>query len=547
MNDVDIVAQAARIRDHRFTGYTNAMLADEIELMRSGQGVSGLSEAVAALKAVARALEDTDDTLRTQLARLGIEWESDAGREAASAVHSEADFSREAGEKVNDSAERVFAQGEAFNRAVHSLPDPAVLRAPVPEPGIADFAFSLLGFESDHVRRLEQSLEAREQAIQALDTYARQSGENLLGVPELGPPERLVAKVPERVPESIDAGGGPFGATSAANASAVPVSPGSGSSGSTASGPSAATSSAPSASSASSAPVGVVTPSSVAAPSSEAPSSGRATGSGGRFVGQSSPAPSPSGTTPSGAAPPSAGTVVPPAAAAGTAGLVGAGRGTDSPRARQGAAGQVMSGASGGQDTGGVGRSARPTPVGGGSPGAVGAAPHSGGGAVGKPAPTPLDAQLARGLTSGAVAPAPSPASGGSADDTPRSTRDGLSVNDVGGGIAALGAGGVAGALSSAERSGRGVGRSAPGAQVSPRPLSVGDLPEEEARVQRSSERLNPGASTRRDTFLEKAVPGEDAEGEHVRRFAVEDDDLFTDQRMVAPDVIGDDGSDGRL
>ncbi|EHR63815.1 PPE domain-containing protein [Saccharomonospora cyanea] len=539
MNDVDIVAQAARIRDHRFTGYTNAMLADEIELMRSGQGVSGLSEAVAALKAVARALEDTDDTLRTQLAGLGIEWESDAGREAASAVHSEADFSREAGEKVNDSAERVFAQGEAFNRAVHSLPDPAVLRAPVPEPGIADFAFSLLGFESDHVRRLEQSLEAREQAIQALDTYARQSGENLLGVPELGPPERLVAKVPERVPESIDAGGGPRGATSAANASAVPVSPGP-----TASGPSAATSSTPSPSSA---PVGVVTPSSVAASSPEAPSSGRATGSGGRFVAQPSPAPSPSGTTPSGAAPPSAGTVVPPAAAAGAAGVVGAGRGTDSPRVRQGAAGQAVPGASGGQDTGGAGRSARPTPVGGGSPGAVGAAPHSGGGAVGRPAPAPLDAQLARGLTSGAVAPTPSPASGGSADDTPRSTRDGLSVNDIGGGIAALGAGGVAGALSSAERSGRGVGRSAPGAQVSPRPLSVGDLPEEEARVQRSSERLNPGASTRRDTFLEKAVPGEGEEGEHVRRFAVEDDDLFTDQRMVAPDVIGDDGSDGRL
>ncbi len=539
MNDVDIVAQAARIRDHRFTGYTNAMLADEIELMRSGRGVSGLSEAVTALKAVARALQDTDDTLRTQLAHLGVEWESEAGREATSAVHSEADFSREAGEKVNDSAERVFAQGEAFNRAVHSLPDPAVLRAPVPEPGIADFAFSLLGFESDHVRRLEQALEAREQAIQALDTYARRSGENLLGVPELGPPERLVAKVPERVPESIDAGGGPPDATSAANASAVPASPGP-----AVSAPSAAASPPPSQPSA---PAGVVTPSAVPTPSSEAPSSGRATGSGGRFAGQPSPAPSPSGTTPSGTAPPSAGSVVPPAAVAGAAGLAGVGRGTDSRRARQGAAGQAMSGTSGGQDAGGAGRPTRPTPVGGGSPGAVGAAPHSGGGAVGKPVQAPADAQLARGLTTGAVAPAPNTASSGDDDDTPRASRSGLSVNDLGGGIAALGAGGVAGALSSTERSGRGVGRSAPGAQVSPRPLSVGDLPEEEARVQRSSERLNPGASTRRDTFLEKAVPGEEAEGEHVRRFGVEDADLFTDQRMVAPDVLGDDGSDGRL
>ncbi|EHY89506.1 hypothetical protein [Saccharomonospora azurea] len=91
------------------------------------------------------------------------------------------------------------------------------------------------------------------------------------------------------------------------------------------------------------------------------------------------------------------------------------------------------------------------------------------------------------------------------------------------------------------------MGRSAPGAQISPRPLAVGDLPEEEAKVQRSSERLNPGATPRKEAFLEKAVPGEEEDGEQVRRFAVEDEDLFTDQRMVAPDVIGDDGSDGRL
>ncbi|CAM3081595.1 PPE domain-containing protein [Saccharomonospora xinjiangensis] len=554
MNDVDIAAQAARIRDHRFTGYPNSMLADEIELMRSGRGIAGLSEAVTALRAIARVLEETDDTLRTQLADLGVEWESEAGRDAASAVQGEANFSREAGEKVNDSAERVFAQGEAFNRTLHSLPDPAVLRAPLPEPGIEEFAFSLLGFESDNVRRLEQAVEVREQAIQALDAYARQSGENLQGVPELGPPQRLVATVPERVPESIDAGGGPAGTTSAANAPAAPASQGSVSAPSSpVQPPSGSPGSSMSPGSAQpSTPSSFVGPSSVAAPASGTPSQGLTTGSSGRVGAQPVPgAHSPAATTPSGVTQPSAGSVVPPVAAAGAAGQAGAGHGDDPARGRRGpgAAGQVPQGTAGSPETAVADRSVRH--VGGAAPGGLGAAPHgaggAGGGAVAGKATQGSPEQLAKGLTSGAVAPEQGTVPGSDVGEAPGVARDGLSVNDLGGGIAALGAGGVAGALSGAERSGRGVGRSAPGAQISPRPLPVGDLPEEELRVQRSSERLNPGGSTHRDAFLEKAAPGEQETGEHVRRFGVEDADLFTDQRMVSPDVIGDDGSDGQL
>ncbi|WP_197319684.1 PPE domain-containing protein [Saccharomonospora sp. NB11] len=539
MNDVDITAQAARIRDHRFTGYTDAMLADEIDLMRSGRGVAGLSDTVAALKAVARALEETDETLRSQLAELGVEWNSDAGREAASVVDSGANFSREAGEKVNDSAERVFAQGEAYNRTVHSLPDSAVLRAPRPEPGFTDFAFSLLGFESDQVKRLEQCLEAREQAIQALDAYARQSGENLVGVEELGAPERLVAKVPERVPQSIDAGGGPGGATSAASVSAGPAAPGS-SSGQSAPPPQAASSASATQSTSA---AGVVTPSSVA-PATDA--SARSTS--GARVGAQAPAPSsPATPNPSGT-PQQAGAGVPPTAAAvggvagvagagaaGAAGTSGVGRGDELARGQKTAGAPVAPTTSDGD----AGRGTRS--AGGGAP-SPGGAPHAGAGTA-KSMTT--ERQLAPGLASGAVVPQedePAVLSG----SAPTPDGGGSSLNAVGGGIAALGAGGVAGALAGQERSGRGVGRSAPGAQLSPRPLAVGDLPEEEAKVQRRSERLNPGASPRKEEFLEKAVPGEDEDGEHVRRFAVEDDDLFTDQRMVAPDVIGDDGADGR-
>src|SRR5690606_41801944 len=107
MNDVDIVAQAERIRDHRFTGYTNNMLAQEIELFKNGRGIAGLSEAVAALKAVAQALSETDDTLRTELAKLGVEWSSTAGARAASAVEREAEFSEEANQRATTPPNRT--------------------------------------------------------------------------------------------------------------------------------------------------------------------------------------------------------------------------------------------------------------------------------------------------------------------------------------------------------------------------------------------------------------------------------------------------------
>ncbi|OQO90556.1 magnesium chelatase [Saccharomonospora piscinae] len=562
MNDVDISAHAERIREHRFTGYTNGMLADEIELFRAGRGIAGISEAVAALQTVSRALAETDATLRRKLTELGVEWGGAAGERASSAVRREADFSEDAGEKVADSAERVFAQGEAFNRALHSLPDPGALRARTGEPGILDFAASLLGFEVDQVRALERAMEAREQAIQALNAYAHDSGANLAAAPELGAPARLVAELAEPVPESINAGGGPGDVTTAASAP----------------GASAPGASAPPVSGPSATPVpqhtpsgsGVV-PSSVVPPVAGAPTpgpAGPATGSGRGTIGVPQPAPAPSATAPS-AAGSSAG---PSGAAAGaSAGAVGAAAGAAaSERAQRGgpvkqgtsapvpppATGAGVPGSPGAPGTsagpGGAdaasdpaNRSVRPG-VGavGGSPSPVVPVPPGGGGA--RTPDTPDAAPLGRGTTTGAVTPGPAAPGASSGSGTP-GVRGGLSANDLGGGIAALGAGGVAGALSGGERGGRGVGRSAPQAARSPHPLAVGDLPEEEARVQRSSERLGQSGSSRRDAYLERAAPGEEDDGEHVRRFGVDDSDLFTDQRMVAPDVIGDDGADGRL
>lgn len=189
-----------------------------------------------------------------------------------------------------------------------------------------------------------------------------------------------------------------------------------------------------------------------------------------------------------------------------------------------------------------------------GTPGVPGATPPPAAGLVGgKPAApgggaASDDQQLARGKSVGAgpqpASPVTGSAGGGGFGAPPRA---GASFNDLGAGAAAIGAGGVAGALSGdGERRGRGVGRSAPGAARSPHQLAMGDLPEEEARAQRNSQRLAPGSEPRRGGYLEKASGPEEDELGHVRRFGVEDSDLFTDQRMVSPDVIGDDDTDGR-
>lgn len=126
--------------------------------------------------------------------------------------------------------------------------------------------------------------------------------------------------------------------------------------------------------------------------------------------------------------------------------------------------------------------------------------------------------------------------------------KGGASAGELGAGAAALGAGAAGGALSGErERQGRGFGTG--GSGKSPvRPLPVGDLPEEEAIALRKAEQISPEQPREDTKFLAPAATqGEGEEDdEHVRRFGVDDKDLFNDRRMVSRDVIGDDTGDGR-
>jgi hypothetical protein len=109
----------------------------------------------------------------------------------------------------------------------------------------------------------------------------------------------------------------------------------------------------------------------------------------------------------------------------------------------------------------------------------------------------------------------------------------------------AMGAGGAGGAGAGAERD-RLARSGKPGSVKSGLPL--GAAPEEEARAARNAEKFGAKAGRPGTSIMQPAAAGRGAEDEedkeHVRRYGVESSDVFDDDRVVAPESIGDDDDD---
>ena len=109
----------------------------------------------------------------------------------------------------------------------------------------------------------------------------------------------------------------------------------------------------------------------------------------------------------------------------------------------------------------------------------------------------------------------------------------------------AVGAGGAGGAGAGAERD-RLARTGKPGSVKNGLPL--GAAPEEEARAARNAEKFGAKAGRPGTTIMQPAAAGRGAEDEedkeHVRRYGVESSDVFDDDRVVAPESIGDDDDD---
>lgn len=150
---------------------------------------------------------------------------------------------------------------------------------------------------------------------------------------------------------------------------------------------------------------------------------------------------------------------------------------------------------------------------------------------------------LQRGRLVGSAPQAPAAPVAETPGTAPTPRGGGASPGEIGAGAAALGAGVAGGALSGdRERQGR-AQESQPKGLV--RPLPVDELPEEEAVALRKAEQIAPKSGGGDAKYLSEAAPQESDE-EHVRRFGVDDKDLFADGRMVTRDVLGDGTGDVR-
>ncbi|UOX87497.1 hypothetical protein MUY14_38175 [Amycolatopsis sp. FBCC-B4732] len=525
---------AAGIRNHRFDGWTNTAIADQITRMVNGDGTGSIGTAVDALKAVATALAHTDQTLRAQLLKLGVEWQSQAGGAAGQVLTEQAGFSQDATTKVAHAAEMVFAQGESFNRTKYKLPDAETVRKGAGGYTLTDgLLLSLIGFETDHARQVEAANNAKEQAQQALNEYAQESGTNLLSTQSLSDPESLKLAAPGVTPGVLDVAGAAVAVTpdggvrpASDKVRSVHVDP----------------------------PVvqpvahqvhaDAPTPVYGVAAQQQQPSrpvgSSRQTGS--------VTAPAAQHTTPSSTTTPSG--VKPPTSTPGPGWVTTPGRGTSggdsthfSPGLAVGGAGEqfVPPGAPGSLPPGSNPATAPIKSLGGGGGTSTGSGSGSGSGAVDSSLSRGPDGLLAKGRTVGSMPQAPL-APGQYTAERGFVAKPGATPGEIGAGAAAVGAGAAGGALSGdKERQRREKGQ--PKGPV--RPLPVGELPEEEAVALRKSEQISPKQQRGEARFLSEAAPQEE-DAEHVRRFGVDDQDLFADQRMVSPDVIGDHGSDGR-
>jgi hypothetical protein len=175
------------IRDHRFAGYSNEELAGVVDQVREGPGSESMNRAVDALTSIATSLFETDRVLRTELAKIGVEWESKAGEDATVVMADSADYGGQATDSITTSAGAVNSQGGDFSRTRNGAPESSTLR------GDKDYnlADKLLAHTTDHSKEVQRTQAARQQAIDSMDGYADASRQNLANHQSLPVPPAL--------------------------------------------------------------------------------------------------------------------------------------------------------------------------------------------------------------------------------------------------------------------------------------------------------------------------------------------------------------------
>ncbi|WP_156754548.1 PPE domain-containing protein [Actinokineospora pegani] len=174
----------------RFEGYSYPALAAQLDGLRQGPGGSSLEEAVRALKQIAVSLEETDRTLRTELARIGVEWEGAASQGGQEATQQAGVYAEEAGPVVAASASQVGEQGSVFASTSRSAPQGGELRGDT-QQSVWDKAAGAFGWTTDHAHEVQQRQQAHDAAAAAMNEYKNGSQAAISGAQSLPVPPGL--------------------------------------------------------------------------------------------------------------------------------------------------------------------------------------------------------------------------------------------------------------------------------------------------------------------------------------------------------------------
>ncbi|MCE7005304.1 hypothetical protein LWC34_21090 [Kibdelosporangium philippinense] len=175
------------IGDYRFAGYSNEELAGMVDQIRQGRGSESMNRAVDALTAIANSLKQTDETLRTELGKIGVEWTGASSDDAQVVMTDSAQYGGAATGTITSSAGAVCNQGDDYSRTRNCAPESSALR------GAKDYnlADKLLLHTTDHSKEVQRTQAARAQAVDAMNNYANASRNNLAGYQGLPVPPNM--------------------------------------------------------------------------------------------------------------------------------------------------------------------------------------------------------------------------------------------------------------------------------------------------------------------------------------------------------------------
>ncbi|WP_143035821.1 hypothetical protein [Lentzea fradiae] len=132
------------------------------------------------MRELASALEHVDSTIRTQLKDLKIDWGGAAGEKSQEKTEVVAVGIDDGSQASEQNSQAMTQQGESTSTARYSTPPAQDLRGDT-ERNFGDKVAGLIGIETDHAAEVQQTNQARQQAIDSLNGYVSNSQGSLDG------------------------------------------------------------------------------------------------------------------------------------------------------------------------------------------------------------------------------------------------------------------------------------------------------------------------------------------------------------------------------